>query len=234
MFILSNLFHIEITAGTASMNAWYVFVFLLCQAIILVAYHFFTLNAGLATNYFHIHKKFPNFSIYNVDSFRLTFEQRRLHISEYCQRNRDKLQRVWDDFENLTRQGRLQDKQTNFIRYNNPAGVLFCTPSKCGSTETLELLFHSTFTALTGSIEGQEATKCIKRHAKNPYDSNCVTRRLEGEETNAIDRIKTPKFMFFRHPLARLASSWHWKESVRCTFFNFKQIDMFLFVFPAT
>ena len=136
-------------------------------------------------------------------------ENRRNHVEQYCKSHAVEMQEIHDKFNNRSNLAHLIFKQNCYLYYNKPADVAFCSPPKTGSSQTTRSMFDATYTIQKVNSE------CKKTASKNPHYDNCiqwdVSRNYSYDE---ISKMTTKKFMFYRHPMSRLVSSWKHGQGV--------------------
>ena len=137
-----------------------------------------------------------------------SFEWRHRHVENYCKANKRMLDQIHDNFTNPLTISHLIFKQNCYVYFNEPAGLVFCSPPKSGSSETTKAIYEAT-------LDKKKASdKWCQLRFKDERE-NCVTWSIVPEKTyEQVGKLSTKKFMFFRHPMDRLVSSWRHGQGV--------------------
>ena len=143
----------------------------------------------------------------NEEYLKLVFEQRRQRVEEYCKKNHQQMQGLLRDFQNGI--DKRIYKANNYIYYNQPSDIAYCVPPKAGSSQTTKAMFEATFDPST------MPESCMRTNFANSHYNNCVQWTVAGNfGQERVEKITPNKFMFYRHPISRLISSWKHGQAV--------------------
>ena len=140
------------------------------------------------------------------------FVKRRRHVEEYCRLHETEQNKMHDDF--VKSLPNLLRSTSCCLHFNRIANLLFCVPEKAGSTQSTSAIYSATVTQLRNKIREQN----INSHCNVEH---CITEQI-NIKVNATTydqaaKLTDSKFMFYRHPMARLVSSYYHGQAV--TFF---------------
>ena len=169
---------------------------------------------------------FHNFTLDQVtgkskgDQIETIYDKRRQHVEDYCQRHAKEVADKHDEFVKSAPSFLFQNNCC--LHYNKIAPLVFCVPEKSGSTQTTQVVFDTTISQLKSKFPpGCEALPS-KNLIRRGNIKNCITEQFNMEINSTIfdqaSQLTEAKFMFFRHPMSRLVSSFHHKRAV-CFYF---------------
>ena len=137
------------------------------------------------------------------------FEQRRRHVENYC--------RKYSGIEPKHDFPILKQKVVSFLLFNKIANLLFCVPGKAGSTLTVDSIYQETVKQLQHLIPaGCDTTFTIDK-VRGKIET-CINKMINVHLNVSLfdeaSQLTDAKFMFFRHPMSRLISSFYHGQAV--------------------
>ena len=144
------------------------------------------------------------------------FVKRRRHVEEYCRLHETEQNKMHDDF--VKSLPNLLRSTSCCLHFNRIANLLFCVPEKAGSTESTSAIYSATITQLGNKIPTDCTTANPQKINSRGNGEHCITEqinvRVNSTTYDQAAKLTDSKFMFYRHPMARLVSSYHHGQAV--------------------
>ena len=140
-------------------------------------------------------------------------EQRRRHVENYC--------RKYSDIEPKHDFPILKQKVVSFLLFNKIANLLLCVPGKAGSTLTTNAIYQETVKQLKHLIPADCNTAFTIDKVRGKIET-CINKMINVHLNVSLfdeaSQLTDAKFMFFRHPMSRLISSFYHGQAVGVVF----------------